>query len=124
MLARERSAVLVDVRTPAEWGYVGRPNLTNLGTEAHLVPWQLGPGMGTNADFLDGVCALADSNDVPLLFLCRSGVRSVNAAKAVTAAGFTRCYNIIGGFEGNKDEHGHRGTLEGWKVAGLDWVQD
>jgi rhodanese-related sulfurtransferase len=59
-----------------------------------------------------------------LLFLCRSGVRSQNAAKAVTAAGFTRCYNVLGGFEGNPDEHGHRGTMEGWKVDGLSWTQD
>ena len=124
MLTKEPAAVLVDVRTPAEWGYVGRPDLTGLAKETQLVPWQLGPGMGKNADFLDGVCALADSNDAPLLFLCRSGVRSQNAAMAVTAAGFTRCYNITGGFEGNTDGNGQRGTLEGWKVDGLAWTQD
>ena len=61
--------------------------------------------------------------DAPVYFICRSGARSASAAAAMTAAGYSNCFNVAGGFEGQRDEGGHRGTVDGWKAAGLPWVQ-
>jgi rhodanese-related sulfurtransferase len=76
-----------------------------------------------NDGFLDELAAAGVAKDAPVLFLCRSGVRSVAAAEAATAVGYTRAYNILQGFEGNPDGAGHRGAGSGWKVAGLPWRQ-
>jgi rhodanese-related sulfurtransferase len=61
--------------------------------------------------------------DSPIYFICRSGARSAAAAAAITAAGYSRCYNVAGGFEGKRDTDGHRGTVEGWKADKLPWSQ-
>ena len=75
-----------------------------------------------NPDFLAQLQARAPA-DAPVLFLCRSGARSHDAAIAATAAGYTQCYNVLEGFEGDRDAHGHRGALNGWQAAGLPWQQ-
>ena len=124
MLESESDAILIDVRTPVEWSYVGRPVLDSIRKETKLVPWQVAPGAGVNPQFLHDVLALGTGTDAPLLLLCRSGVRSVHAAEALTGAGFSRCYNVADGFEGGHDSEGHRGRLAGWKASGLPWVQD
>ena len=120
-------AQLVDVRTTAEWNFVGLPDLTGVGREAHLVEWQSFPSMAPNPAFvsdasLDVLEAGADKN-APVLFLCRSGARSRAAAIAMTRAGFSRAYNIAGGFEGDLDGERHRGRNNGWKAQGLPWKQ-
>lgn len=122
-LRDDPSAVLVDVRTPAEWAYVGVPDLSGLGKQPYFVPWALFPSMQINPDFADQVSTAGVRPDQTVLFLCRSGVRSRSAAIAMTAQGFGRCYNVAEGFEGDPDGAKHRGTLNGWKTAGLPWVQ-
>ena len=127
VLAKEPGAVLVDVRTAAEWSYVGLPDLSSIGAPLLRVEWQTFPTGAVNPAFvatLDEALRNAGSDhDSPIFFLCRSGARSAAAAAAMTAAGYTRCYNVTGGFEGARDVEGHRGTIEGWKAANLPWVQ-
>ena len=123
MLKNEPKAALVDVRTDAEWAYVGGPDLAGLGKDLVLVPWQDFPAMGLNPDFASQLEANGVERDSTLLFICRSGQRSRSAAVAMTARGFARCYNVGDGFEGPHDAAGHRGAVAGWKVAGLPWRQ-
>ena len=127
LLTDDPKAVLVDVRTVAEWNFVGTPDLRPLGKQAHLVEWQSFPSSGPKPDFVATVeRALADQGigkDAPVLLLCRSGVRSRAAAIALTAAGFARAFNIDNGFEGPLDPEGHRGGTDGWKARGLPWEQ-
>ena len=123
LLETNPNAVLVDVRTQAEWSYVGVPDLTAAGKEPILTEWVTFPDGARNTYFLDDVLQVVGRKDVPVVFLCRSGVRSVAAAEAATAAGFTPAYNVTEGFEGPADGTGHRGTAAGWKVRGLPWKQ-
>jgi rhodanese-related sulfurtransferase len=124
ILAESPDAVLVDVRTQPEWVFVGVPDLGQLGKKAAFIPWQVFPSMGLNPEFARQVAAAGAKPDRPVLFLCRSGGRSRAAAIAMTAQGFTRAYNIVGGFEGPLDPKHHRGTTDGWKANGLPWLQD
>jgi ribonuclease HI/rhodanese-related sulfurtransferase len=122
LLADDPDAVLVDCRTRPEWGYVGVPDLSEIGRRVLLVEWQRYPDGGLNTSFLDELRAGGVDDGRPLVFLCRSGVRSVAAAKAVTEAGLGPAYNILEGFEGALDEQGHRGRT-GWRARGLPWRQ-
>lgn len=122
-LSSDSNAVLIDVRTQAEWAWVGMVDLASLNKTVGCVEWVRFPNSVPNADFVGDVEEIVDNPDTPILLLCRSGVRSVHGAEALTAAGFKNCYNILGGFEGDKDAHAHRGTTNGWKVAGLPWKQ-
>ena len=117
-------AVLIDVRTSAEWQYVGLPDLTLLNKQVVQISWQNFPDMDVNSNFVDRLAQVGLRPTQSLFFLCRSGVRSKHAAIATTLAGFERCLNILGGFEGDADVHGHRGTLSGWKATGLAWRQN
>ncbi len=123
MLSGDPAAGLLDVRTPAEWAYVGLPDMSPLGRQPLLVPWMLFPGMQVNPDFTRQVAETGVDQNAELLIICRSGQRSQSAAMALTAAGFRACYNVACGFEGDKDATHHRGTVNGWKVDGLPWVQ-
>ncbi len=123
LLNNEPGAELIDVRTEAEFSYVGLPDLSAIGKDLRLICWKVFPSMDTNASFEKEVEQLAAEKDQPLMFLCRSGVRSRSAAHAMTARGFSRCYNVTEGFEGDHDGDKHRGTVNGWKVRGLPWVQ-
>ena len=124
MLTDDGAAVLVDVRTLAEWQFVGRPDLAKLGKTVTLVPWVNYPDMARNPNFIADVEVTGAGREAPILLLCRSGQRSAHAAMALTAAGFSTCYNIIDGFEGHHDAHGHRGANHGWKALDLPWIQD
>ena len=121
----DRLAVLVDVRTQAEWSYVGVPDLSALSRQPLLIEWQSFPSGAVNPAFGEELAGLLgpDRRDVPVLFICRSGARSKAAAIALTGQGFTRCYNISSGFEGDLDSQRHRGSRNGWKAAGLPWAQ-
>jgi len=122
-LATLPRAVLVDVRTQAEWSYVGLPDLGSIAKPVHKLSWQVFPEMTVNPGFVDGIKAAGIAPDQPILLLCRSGVRSAAAAKLLTEQGFSACYNIRDGFEGGGDAEKHRGRVAGWKVEGLPWVQ-
>ena len=108
-------AVLVDVRTDAERAWVG------FVPGAVAVAWKQWPDMAMNSDFDTAVCGAAQGKKV--LMLCRSGVRSIAAAKRATELGL-EAYNILEGFEGDTDANGHRGTLGGWRLRGLPWQQN
>ena len=110
-------ARLIDVRTRPEWDYVGRV------PGAILIEWTIYPSGARNPSFLDQLKAAVDDPQAPLLFYCRSGQRSDSAARAAAAAGYEMAFNVLEGFEGAKDAQGHRGTLGGWRKAGLPWVQ-
>ena len=122
-LQSDPQAQLVDVRTDAEWTFVGLPDLHAVGKQPVLIPWQVYPTMQVNAAFADHLRRAGLTGESRIYFLCRSGVRSVAAARAAQEAGFPHAYNIAGGFEGNPDAEGHRGTVEGWKAEGLPWRQ-
>jgi len=123
LLKEDPKAVLIDVRTAPEWGFVGVPRLDGLGKETLCISWQAYPDMARNADFAAEVAAKGVGKDQPVLLLCRSGARSKAAAMALTQAGFGPCYNVAEGFEGDRDGALHRGSVGGWKVAGLPWAQ-
>lgn len=108
--------MLVDCRTNAEWTWVGVPAVAS----ARFVEWNQWPGGTQNPDFTAKATEGLDP-DQPIVILCRSGGRSMAAAHALTAAGFTDVYNILGGFEGDVDAEGHR--TGGWRGAGLPWQQ-
>lgn len=126
MLAQDKDAVLVDVRSPAEWSFVGIPDLSNLGKKPVLAAWQhwTETGMRINAGFVDVLRAAGLKPEQKLIFICRSGGRSRSAAIAMTQAGYKACFNLAGGFEGNHDGARHRGATQGWKAEGMPWVQD
>ncbi|AVM74238.1 rhodanese-like domain-containing protein [Magnetospirillum gryphiswaldense] len=116
-------ARLVDVRTQAEWQFVGLPDLSSLETQPVLVSWQVFPTMTKNDAFAQQLAAQGIGTETPLLFLCRSGVRSKAAAELMTSLGYKECWNISDGFEGPLDESRHRGSQGGWKAQGLPWLQ-
>ncbi len=119
-LLQGNSAIrLVDVRTKAERDWVGQVEIAK---EQHFaVQWNLYPEGTPNPQFLEQLAAIANQQTL-LLFLCRSGVRSRHAAKLASEHGYTACYDILEGFEGNKDGQGHRKTVEGWCKAALPWI--
>lgn len=115
-------ALLVDVRTRAEWNYVGVPDLGGAGREVRLVEWTTFPDGRINEHFVEQVRAAGAEQGRPVYLLCRSGVRSQAAASALTSAGLGPAYNVLDGFEGPHGAEGHR-SVSGWKNAGLPWVQ-
>ena len=122
-LMNDPKAQLLDVRTVAEWNFVGLPDLSALGRRVHCVEWQGFPSGGQNPGFvIEAGQALADPR-APVMVICRSGARSRAAAIALTAAGFIQAFNIAGGFEGDTDADGHRGNINGWKASDLPWRQ-
>lgn len=124
LLQGDPQAMLVDVRTKPEWTFVGVPDIAGLSRQTTFISWQTYPDMGINPGFVDEVKRAGAADERPVVFICRSGGRSRSAAIALTQAGCTRCYNLLGGFEGGHDTERHRGRLDGWKVAGLPWVQE
>jgi rhodanese-related sulfurtransferase len=125
---RERpEAQLVDVRTTAEWNFVGVPDVSQLSRATLHCEWQRFPDGRPNPNFVAELTAALDraghTKGAPLFFLCRSGARSRAAAIAMTEAGFGPCFNVRDGFEGALDSERHRGRNAGWKAEGLPWVQ-
>ncbi len=109
-------AKLVDVRTRAELDFVGRiPGAVD-------IEWQLYPGFAMNTHFMAELKQRVDPESL-VMFICRSGHRSHRAATAATEAGYPDCYNVLEGFEGDKDARGQRGKVGGWRAAGLPWQQ-
>jgi rhodanese-related sulfurtransferase len=127
LLKSDASSVLIDVRTKAEWAYVGMPDIQALGKTPLFLEWQSYPSMAVDAGFAGRLEALLQSAGVErgasLVFLCRSGARSRHAAIAMTSAGWGPCFNISDGFEGPLDDLRRRGGAGGWKAGGLSWTQ-
>lgn len=115
--------VLIDVRTDAEWNYVGIPDLE--ATQASFIPlsWVLYPDYAKNQQFETQLKAVIEQKDMPIFFLCKLGGRSSLAAQSAQTLGYDYCYNIAAGFEGDLNSHAQRGTVNGWKAEGLPWKQ-
>jgi rhodanese-related sulfurtransferase len=111
------NARLIDVRTRPEWDYVGHV------PESSLLEWNAYPDGRRNPEFLPELRVKAPDPEAPVFFLCRSGQRSDGAARVAAAAGYSKAFNVLEGFEGDKDARGQRGKLGGWRKAGLPWVQ-
>lgn len=128
-LKSDPASVMFDVRTIAEWDYVGEPVLESLGKELYKVEWMEFPEMIRNDYFADEVIAQFGETDPSVVyFICRSGRRSDAAVKVLRAKlrGTDRnidFVNVLEGFEGDHDANGHRGTINGWKVRELPWKQ-
>ena len=124
-----RRCVVIDVRTRAEWTYVGLPELPDGAARLALIEWQSFPAMAVEPDFAERAMeAIEEAGAETAFFLCRSGVRSLHAAVAVSAAAQAAgrdvaCVNVTGGFEGDPDPQGRRGGVNGWKAQGLPWRQ-
>jgi rhodanese-related sulfurtransferase len=119
LLQTEPAAKLIDVRTNAERDWVGKVALPE--AKQGAIEWSFWPGGAPNPNFAEQLKEVAGKDDV-LLFLCRSGVRSQHAAKLATEHGYRNAYDILEGFEGNKDADGHRKTVGGWCKACLPWT--
>jgi rhodanese-related sulfurtransferase len=119
LLQADARVKLVDVRTNAERDWIGRPAIAD--DQHGAVQWSLYPGGAPNPDFATQLQQTADKEDV-VLFLCRSGVRSRHAARVATELGYANAFDILEGFEGDRDGEGHRKTLGGWCKAGLPWI--
>lgn len=122
-LKADPKAQLLDVRTMAEWNFVGVPDLSPLGRQVHCIEWQGFPTGARNPAFVAEASQALSDKDAPVLVMCRSGARSRAAAIALTQAGYRQAINIADGFEGDMDEDGHRGNRNGWKQAELPWRQ-
>lgn len=122
-LAGDPAAQLVDVRTDAEWAYVGLPDLQPLGKRVLLVQWQSFPDGAPNRDFVGQLGAAGLTPQDPIYFICRSGVRSLAAAELAGRSGYRAVFNVADGFEGPPDADGHRGQVAGWKADALPWRQ-
>jgi rhodanese-related sulfurtransferase len=127
LLEGDSTSVLIDVRTQAEWAYVGIPDIQALGKSPLFLEWQTYPSMAVDANFTARLEVLLQSGGVEkgasLVFLCRSGARSRNAAAAMTSAGWSPCFNVSDGFEGALNDSRRRGAVSGWKADGLPWTQ-
>ena len=122
-LRSDPDAQLVDVRTEPEWTFVGLPDLSVADKELVLIPWQVYPAMQVNAAFVSHLKQAGMKPENKLFFICRTGGRSLAAARAAEAAGFPHAFNVADGFEGPPDADSHRGTEAGWKADGLPWRQ-
>ena len=126
-LTSDPSSVLIDVRTRAEWTFVGLPDLSSIGKRVVTVEWQTFPENSVDPAFTQRLkAALSGSGadaGTQMHFICRSGGRSRMAAEAMAALGYQHCHNVADGFEGPLDAERHRGRVGGWKAAGLSWAQ-
>jgi rhodanese-related sulfurtransferase len=117
------TSALCDVRTNAEWSFVGVPDLSQTGKKPVLIQWQVFPSMQGNPKFVEALQEAGLGHEDPIYFICRSGARSMAAAQAAKAAGYKHVFNVRDGFEGPPDARNHRGAVGGWKCEGLPWRQ-
>ncbi len=127
-LSEQETSALVDVRTRPEWSFVGIPDLSGVGREVILLEWRTFPDMAVDPEFPGRLRERFEAVPDTIFFICRSGARSMEAARAVSAAfgaagQQVTCVNVAEGFEGVLDDQRHRGNLNGWKAAGLPWRQ-
>lgn len=128
-LSSDRPTLLIDVRTQAEWSFVGAPDLSEINQPVAFIEWQSFPSMGVSQSFAsDAMNAIEQTKAEEVYFICRSGARSMHAAHATSAAAAASgrsvtCFNVSEGFEGDPNAAGHRGQMNGWKAHGLPWRQ-
>lgn len=122
-LCADENAMLIDVRTLPEWQFVGMPDLSAARGKMAMISWKLYPGFALNTEFEAQLRAAGAREETPFYFICRSGGRSMDAALAMIQAGFSHCFNVLEGFEGEPDSARRRGVASGWKAAGLPWSQ-
>lgn len=118
-MSADPAIVLIDVRTNAEWAFIGVPQVENLKT----IMWQDFPSGEVNQRFLEHVKSTGVSEGDAVYLICRSGSRSYYAAQVLAGAGFTDLTNVTDGFEGDLDANGHRNKINGWRFANLPWRQ-
>lgn len=129
LLKNDDATALIDVRTRAEWAFVGQPDIGGAGAKLWPIEWVTFPAMARNAGFVAEVMErLNGKSPGRLLFICRSGARSMAAARATAVAlaeqgVAAHCTNVAEGFEGDLDPRGHRGKANGWKARDLPWRQ-
>lgn len=129
-LGADPGALLVDVRTRAEWAFVGAADLSGIGRAQCFIEWVSSPAMMPNGDFIPALAqAVGEHKATTVYMICRSGARSHDAAVAAAAhfaaqGQAVRCVNVAEGFEGGLDSSGHRGAASGWKARGLPWRQN
>lgn len=127
-LKMDRTSLLIDVRTRAEWTFVGVPDLSAVGKQVITIEWQSYPEGQVDPAFIsrlqDVVEKVGQGKDTDLFFICRSGSRSRSAAEAMAGVGYRHCHNVADGFEGPLDTNRHRGQVAGWKASGLPWQQN
>lgn len=112
----DNNAVFIDIRSEMEHFFVGHPaNVVN-------IPWQDAPDFEINPNFIPEVCHVA-TKERPVVLICRSGHRSIDAGNCLLEAGFSIVFNVLEGFEGDRDEDHHRSSVNGWRFRGLPWVQ-
>ncbi|MGH3576581.1 MAG: rhodanese-like domain-containing protein [Mycobacterium sp.] len=122
LLSENPEAVLIDVRTDGEWRFVGVPDLSSLGRDVVYIEWNSVDGTRNDNFVAELLEQVPSGTDRPVVFLCRSGNRSIGAAEAATEVGIAPAYNVLDGFEGHLDADGHRGGT-GWRAIGLPWKQ-
>lgn len=128
-LQQEQNCALIDVRTDVEWSFVGYPSLSSINKEPIFLSWKKFPHMQLNVNFINTLDEILqkqfgdNKHDAHLIFICRSGARSFEAASFAEQAGYKNCFNLTSGFEGNLDENGQRGNRDGWKANNLPWKQ-
>jgi rhodanese-related sulfurtransferase len=124
-LQSDPGAILVDVRTQVEWQLIGKPDLSGISKSPVYLEWVTMKGV--NENFVEELKAALEerevAKDTPLIFMCQSGGRSKVAAMQCAGIGYSACYNLVEGFEGDLDEHKHRNSVSGWKFSGLPWTQ-
>lgn len=123
MLMKNKNAYLVDVRTNAEWNFVGVPNLDSINKQLITIEWRAFPNMEINHNFDNQLASIVSDKDSELIFLCRTGGRSAEAATRMYSLGYKNCYNVSHGFEGDLNSDSHRGLKSGWKASNLPWRQ-
>lgn len=116
-LQADPNMLLIDCRSEVEFYFVGHP------VDAVNIEWNTAPDFELNPHFVDEVLRMAGRKDRPIVLICRSGKRSVDAGQALEDSGFTNVANVLEGFEGDLDKQHHRGTLGGWRKHGLPWRQ-
>jgi rhodanese-related sulfurtransferase len=117
MLQNDSNAVLIDVRSAGEFAFVGHP------VGAIFIPWKEAPHWTSNPNFKTEIQAAVPETSTPVILMCRSGQRSLQAAQTLEQLGYTNLYNMEEGFEGALDDNRHRNSVNGWRFRNLPWQQ-
>ncbi len=123
LLSQDSASQLIDVRTPAEWQFAGIADLSPVGKRAITLPWLNYPNFDVNQSFIPQFEALGIPKETKLFFICKIGGRAQAAAAAMTSCGYKNCYNVLYGMEGDHNDKGQRGKVNGWKASKLPWGQ-
>lgn len=123
ILQADTAAILIDVRSRMEFDYVGHAPIAQHVSWAEPPDWKVIPGFADRVRALLAKKSAGRAEDLQILAICRSGARSRAAGQALLAAGFANVYNVLEGFEGDRDPNKHRGAINGWRFHGLPWEQ-